>query len=345
MKKTVLMLAVAGMTMAACTNSEVLDSATEAQTGKITFNTHVNKPTTKANLSTETLDKFWVSGYYTHTAAGSSNIQVFNKAQVSKEGDNWKMTDERYWLKDAKYHFFAYSDGGSSYDNANFNLADGKLVVVDYEVNPQSHDKDLIFAATEEITGKESGNEKVALTFRHLLTKIQFTFKNRFTGDYKINISDLKIEGIRSKASYNQAAAPGQWTFGDNTRVVATLPIEGDAINGNGSAEEDKIVTTGFKYVLPRAYEQADVKISFKFDVYPKSNDGSWSSTPIYGNTLYTSLKPNWSVGSQYNYNVELAGGAATGLEKIEFTVTKVDEWGNVTEITEGLNFSTTISE
>lgn len=349
MKNKLFMLGITGMILAGCSNTNVLNEVSDVQTKKITFDTHINKPTTKADLATDNLSQFWVAGYYTHTASGSGNIQVFNKARVYKQENNWVMSanDERYWIKDAKYEFFAYCDGGSAYSDANFNLNDGCLLINEYEVNPQSHSNDLIFA-TASATGQETGqNNPVALTFKHLLSKIQFTFENNFSGDYKINITSFTIEGIRSKASYNIADNRNEWTFDEDhgPRAKAVLTVSGDAINGNGDINKQQTATTGLKYVLPRDYAHADVKISFKFDVYPKNENGQWSTISVYGNTLYTSLKPNWDAGNQYNYNVKLAGGSATGLDKIEFTVTKVDEWGNIIDITEGLNFSTTIPE
>ena len=107
MKKNVLMLGLAAIAFTACTNEEVTHFAENRAIG---FDTFVGKHT-KADVTSETLKKFYVYGVYSGTSNSyASGTTVFNNMAVTKNEGTWKNEDARYWVADKYYKFAAYAD-------------------------------------------------------------------------------------------------------------------------------------------------------------------------------------------------------------------------------------------
>lgn len=335
--KKVLLLSAAVLAMTACSNTDVIEEGALQQTNAIGFQSMVNKGSRA--LDATNFSNFYVFGSY--LAPNSSNrIQIFNNVEVTKEGEQWKYNDTRYWVEGGKYTFFAYSNDNTSLADGQigFSTADGGILNIrDYVVNTATQ-KDLIFAKTAEIEAAAKGNAPVDLKFSHALSRIMATFKSGFPDDYDVKISKVKVNGIYTTGDYveNLTTKEHSWTAKNeaNGEVESTMNVDIANAGTNTNA------TTNFAYVLPHKYEGNTVSITFTIDV-------THNGTAIFSNNLRVSWAPNWEVNKSYNYNITITGSAA-GLQAIEFTA-NIGDWAEgrptIDDVNLGVDYEATASE
>lgn len=314
MKKSLIILAAAALAMAACTTTKDIDYGVAQASKQVSFTSHVNKNTRA--LSNDNFSQFNVFGSYT-TATSTTPTQVFNDIAVTKNGTDWTYSgDARYWIKDATYTFYAYSKENGKTGTSRFNAAE--LTLEDYTVDAASENqKDLVFASAPNITGKESGNDKVAFDFKHILSKIRFKFTSDFPEGYKVKVNQVEVRNFRDKGTFT--ASTGEWT--NQKRSVETeaaeqmLKISATFAEADTDKELERTqsVATQDIYVLPFAYTQPNVRLYFQLTII--NENGAVVSQKVN----YGAFKPTWAKGTAYSYNVTLTGKEA-GLEKIEFT-------------------------
>lgn len=339
MKKTIFLLAAGVMALTACTSTDVIEEG--IQGNAIGFKNFVGKES-RAIATTTDLTNFYVYGYYTKANDAASPISVFDGDKCKKSGDVWATTNTRFWVKDATYYFYAYSCENTAVSGANgnpgMNLSDiNKALILDGYVchnNAQGKPHDLIYATNDNgILGLESGNVPVPMKFYHILSKLNIEFSSAFPAGYDIAISDVVLSNYRDKGTYNPKDT-SPWTSvtrtTDNDGDPDNMPeykfaIVGDNIasaavpaEGETPAVAAKTVKTDDAYVIPFAYTNPNVKISFKINVTNK-NLGTTESQ-ILSTNISGSWQPNWVIGTAYTYKVSISGGEA-GMEKIEFSV------------------------
>ncbi|MDE5956657.1 MAG: fimbrillin family protein [Bacteroidales bacterium] len=338
MKKSLIIFAAAALAMTACTTTKDIDYGVAQASKQVSFTSHVNKNTRA--LVNDNFSQFSVFGAYT-TNASTTPVQIFNATVVSKNGADWTYTDEaRYWIKDASYTFYAYSKENGTTGTSRF---EGKeLTLVDYTVDgTPENQKDLVFAAAENVVGKETGNAKVAFDFKHILSKIRFTFTCNFPEGYKVKVDQVEIRNFRDKGTFTASTAA--WTNQERSvenenaddMLKMSVAFAADAVT---ELEPAASVATQDVYVLPFAYEQPNVRLYFRLTI-TNANEETVSQKVNYG-----AFKPTWAKGTAYNYNVSLTGAAA-GLEKIEFTTDpsmNLDGWATGTDNVE-FNFGTEV--
>lgn len=333
MKKTLFMLAAASLAMTACTNTEEVEQGFAQASKQIGFVSHVNKNTRA--LGNDNFTQFSVFGSYTK-GTSTTPVQIFNKTVVTKGENGWNYTDEaRYWIQDATYTFYAYSKENVTTNATRFEGA--TLTLDSYTVDgTEANQKDLVFAEAKNITGKESGNEKVPFDFKHILSKIAFNFTSNFPEDYTVKVDQVQIRNMRDKGTFN--ASTGKWgsqirSTGDDIENPDEMLTINITTPDNALAKGEN-VETEFIYVLPFEYKSPNVRLYFRLTIENALNEKVVSQKVNFG-----AFKPIWEKGKAYRYNVRLTGEEA-GLEKIEFTTDKdmkLDEWETGT--TEGIEF------
>lgn len=341
MSKKVFVFTAAAIALTACTATDLIDENLNSGS-MIGFNSNVSH-TTRA-LSNDNFSKFMVYGGYTPKDLTDYHT-VFSGVTVSKEADGtWTYEgSSKYWVPEATYTFYAYSCENLKLSQGTPELSTsgaeiGTFKITEFVCN-DGHQHDLIYAATNPITAKETGNAKVSLSFKHILTKVNAVFKSGFDSDYTIDISEVEFHNIYDKADFSSAtnlwnnqartieydASASQWT-------KVTLPIDGTdktiqaAKPGSEGVEAvpAKELTTSTGFFLPVTYSSNNVTLSFKIVV---KQDGNTIKTDyVKGN-----IKPEWAIGTSYTYNVTVNGSAA-GVEKIEFEVDATNGIENWTE-------------
>ena len=340
MKKT-LFAALALVSMASCSNEEVLEVAQKEAIGF--ENAFVNNSTRSAYDPSITIDGDNELADFAVYAYVENNI-LFNGTTVDKTTKNndltntetvWKYAGTQYWIAGAKYNFHAIAPKTGANWTVGENGATRNNVTVSFN---NDGNQDLLYAKTDEIEGQASGNGLVGFTFNHALSKVKFSFKNNYdASNAKIMIKDVKIL---------DAYATGTAVFTKNvtwnaTSDNATLDLDfghaiandGEANNAFASSFGDEIET--YKELLLIPYPIADgYKVQFKVELYIGE-----TTTPVRiytHNVTIPAAKFTPVAGSAYDIMAVIAPeniDPEHTQQPIEFTVTRIDDWGNTNNI------------
>lgn len=312
MKKGLLTLAAIGaLSLAACSETEVVQEG--VQSNAIGFTNHVAKGSRA--IDNTTFSQFYVYGSY-KMPSSDKNIQVFNGTEVTKAGTDWTYSPTRNWIKDAVYTFAAYSADAALPGNANYG-SDAFLNLANLVIDgADGHQVDIVYAKSSSYVGKDTGNPTVALEFKHILSRLDFTFQSALPEGFTAEISNASLVSVRNTGRYNGDDL--SWDMVDRTVAVNDVPaISLNITDGNLTAEKN--VTTGHAYVIPFEYTVKNVGITFKIAIKDSENQ-----TVVASRTVSAYWAPKWVQNNTYSYKVTINGTAA-GLEPIEFTGSVAD--------------------
>lgn len=319
MKKMLLVLGVAAAAMTSCTSDEVMEVN---QSNLIQFESFVNNGTRgTVDVTNTTLTSCYVFGYH-ETINDFTNVNITGSVGSGK----WTYTSSPVYWKTGQYYFGAYADGndGELTSGTNVSFANKTLTFDKYQV---SDDKDLIAALAERnVTGLEPAPSTVNLTFKHMLSKVMFTFTNAHElAGVTMDIEDLVITAMKKKGKC-EYTFPNPDVDGDDG-ITWTLDTDATAavtdLDNAFDIEDDGTYTDCF-FVIPQNIAD-DITISFKVTYK--------SGTEIVGEKSYSGIRLNnltlteWKPGYVYNYTASLP--LAPNI--IEFSVTDVQTWDSNT--------------
>ena len=274
MKKQFLTVAVAALALAGCSKNETVEVADSRAIGFESFVGKATRAVTDLNEGTN-FNKFFVYGSYEN---GDSYVSVYDGEYVSNATGAWTNEKIQYWVANKAYKFAAYSNGNETVADVSFDDKTGSLTIPSYTVG----DKDLIAVNNVEQTGAESGNTAVPLVFKHLLSKVKFTFSTTYNDDLTVTVSNLKFTAV------NEGTWNGTWT---PTEATGEKSYDDVVVTSAGVASEEC-------YVLP----QATTTLVASFTV---------TVTDAGGNKIaeknFTDVKLDagaaWAPGFAYNYS------------------------------------------
>ncbi len=370
MKSKFFYLAAGALALTACTSEDVINDV-EKSRNAISFENVVNKPSRADDITGANLKQFNVFGFYTTPTDPTTAVEIFDDVLVKRDGVKWYYTptidsDEnlRYWVKDARYYFYAYNCGNANklsgeYGKFNLNMAntdktltaaDRVLTIEGYRCD-NSHQHDLIYASNvggnnyEGILGLESGNAAVALQFKHILSKVNVRFSSKFPSDYTVMIKNVSIQNIRNYGDYHPVTGWQRvWrNEGDVPYInlsTAAVDAEGNPtnitiVNGLDEQKNQLTVSTGTGFVIPYGYKgeegtesTPDTQVYLTFDI-EAYNQGA----KVLSKSLTATFNPIWLAGYFYTYNVVLSG-SSTNMDAIVFTTAtdgdgRVVDWQN----------------
>lgn len=307
------LLGVAAVAMlAGCTNDETVEMAPQ---NAISFTSVVDKSTkATVDVTTANLTAFWVYGW-------KGNDELFDAQEVKKESGEWKYTPEKYWEANGNYAFEAIAPK-SGQNGVTFTAAKtgGTISFTNDAVT------DLVYAnPVTKTTGASITSDpgKVNFTFKHMLSRVKFTFKNTFPANAaaKISVKDVKITNAYTKGVITPAATTPAW---DTSSGTATLSVSFPGTIQNlpantGTGETDH------KYLIP--VSNPSYTVSFMVTL----TQGSVSKDYPHTATITTSMQP----GMSYNFVASLneQNTADDELYPIQFEAT-VTEWGTFGDTT-----------
>ena len=312
MKKLfVSVLAIASMV--ACMNEETV----RVQDGNpIAFeNTYVQNATRSNDPSTTTnnIQEFYVWAYM-----NAVDGVVFDNETVSRSGDDWTYTNTQYWMPGNNYFFAAFAGDRTAIETLPETMDENGLGEVKFTNVDGTNDILYSEAVVEDAAANQA---PVALTFKHLLSKVKFTFKNGFQNDNnKVVVKDITMK-VAETANVDLSAAADfanpesvlPWTNLAGTKTLEFGGVNKLDIGVSEAAENERLTIpadANYEYV-----------IKFNVEVYNGSVLGLEKSMEVKLSGL------ELVAGRAYNLMATI-NQENLNLNKIEFEV-EVDEWIN----------------
>lgn len=311
MKKVLLAIA-AVATMTGCSQNEEFE--TQGTNNEIKVGTVVRKSTRAADLDNAvfasfTLSSFIVEANQNYATTGLGDPYMDGVTYSGGQG-KWTATGKYYWPTDKNVQFFGYSDG------SNFTVPATGYPTLSFTIGTTSDvQKDLVVAALSSTKPEE--NASVQLSFKHILTKVNFSYKPE--DGYTYDITALSIKGLKGgAATYTFAADPvnGEWlTESTDNSYNYPISVGTTATNGYyalGAAGSSLML-------LPQDIADDTVQILISYEV---SREGGYTYTAT--NKVVKVPASTWGVGQSIRYKLSLpAGDGVIGVDTKE-----LPEWG-----------------
>lgn len=350
MKKT-LFAALALVSMASCSNEEVLEVA---QKEAIAFdNAFVDNATRSANdpsITNATIADFDVYGFVDKTG------KIFEGTNVTGSGVTGTSTDDskaswsytgtpQYWVAGAIYNFCAVAPADAvtanstvSNETADANNTNNFITTTFNYTNVDTNQKDLLYSEATCVAGQATGNDKVRFTFRHLLSKVKFSFENAYNGtNATIKVTDIKITDAYQSASVSLTSSATTWSAQTGDNLV---------LNFGGATDKESTADTHENTVSAYAYNETLESLNEKLLIPSSQKDYTveFVVTLYVGDTqiaVYNHTKANNAAakvtftpeaGKCYDIKATINAeniNPTAAQEQILFTVTTVNDWEN----------------
>ena len=309
------MFAVAAL--AACTTEQTIVAP---QNEAIGFDTFVDNSTRAEDITTNNIADFGVYGTVTK---GNNSALIFDNTKVAGTKESgYTYSPAQYWIAAAQYDFLAFApftNAKWTYTPTNAQVA--KTGTFSFDNYAAAADQDVVYAYTTKTTEDKlnaNNTQAVAFTFKHILSKVAFSFTNTFTDNKTtLNVYNVKI---------NNTAKTGTMAIAEG--VDAAWEVAGDLIVpfGAQAANADAALANGAELKLDHHYvipAQRAYNITFDVDLYQA---GVYLAT--YNHTINSAI--DFAKNGNYVLSVKLAPESIdpdNELYPIEFTVNEVEDW------------------
>ena len=312
MKKLVLVAScVISLATVACSSDNVIDNGDSRQTNSIDFNSAITRGSRSLDATSD-LTTMYVYGTQDNTSA------IFDAQAVTKGTENWEYTynksgDKPKWTAGSLYKFYAYSYENGSTSSAKYS-AGGVLTFDGFTTKAGDGTGDLIYASSDQIIGLQTGNSRVAFTFKHILSQVSLVLLNNTLNaqeiPYNVTISNIKLSGYGTTA-----------TFDGTDWGTTTNPANNVSVNNEGKAfpYEDH-ETASSLFVIPQKDKTVTLTLTAEIKNANNAND-------VTKYTYSATFTPNWEQGKKYQCTIPVT--LNTGEESIEFTVTSLNGWSD----------------
>jgi hypothetical protein len=161
----------------------------------------------------------------------------------------------------------------------------------------------------------------VQLEFEHLLSRVEFTFKNNLS-EGNITITNVQITEAAKTAELNCAdASIANWTW--NATATGAYNFGNTSTIAQGASASAENV----QFLFPATTRNYDISFSIAYE-----SDAAEARTATIADV-------NFVMGKAYNINVTIADkDIVTEQYKIEFFVAEVKDWGDNIELEATLN-------
>ena len=326
MKKIfVAMLALAAAT--ACSNDELVSVNQEAIGFDNAFINNsvrsVNDPSFKeGNMFTD----FAVFGYVENAVLLDGVRVAQDVTNEDLKNSTWKYEGTQYWIAGANYNFNAVApktNGGWTKT-----AADATSTTLSFTNNGTT---DLLYALTTQ-QGKVSGNEVVDFDFRHVLSKVKFSFENGYNAtNATIRVKDIVITNPHKTATVVLDAS----TAWSNLAVANDFTLSFGMATDN-EASTDATENAEVAYAFGATYESQN-----ELFLIPSSESYAYNVTFIvellvsntvvatYTHTATATFAPE--AGKAYDIKTVINAeniDPEHEQEPIEFSVNALPDWG-----------------
>ena len=359
MKKT-LFAVLALAAVAACNKAEVVE---QNPANAIAFdNAFVDNATKSVNDPSFTNDKmftdFAVYGFVEGAVLFDGTTVTGTPAA---KPTTWDYTGTQYWIAGAYYNFAAVApmtNGGWTKTSCAATASDSPTT------NPRTINTslsftnngttDLLYAEHQQVQGQAQGNEKVDFTFRHILSKVKFSFENGYNAsNATIKVKDIKITNAYTTG--NVALTGSTTTWSDHATSSLELAF-GMATDNEATTDVAENVEVAYDFgktyesqnelfLIPGAVPTNTVEVT--------DENGTTTKTVLgYKVTFKVALLVSDTLIDEYDHEVYVnftpapatcydikATITASNIdpehdqEPIEFTVNALPDWGTATPV------------
>ena len=325
MKKAFYMMAAAAIALSSCSSEETTDVA---KSSTITFRTSVGLNSRGAELTTNNIEKMWVSAFY--QSDGSS---YFSDEEFKKDNDPGSTTftpvNAQYWKEGRTYKFVAISPVKTEWPVVPAITKD-KVTCTDLTPATTIADqKDLVIGAVD-ATSADHKTEGVDLTLKHILSQIQIKVKS--TNDNIVyRIKGIRIVNVgkdKGTLTYTTSTNNPVWDLASGTTTTYTNTFD-EAIVLDGKTTQNATLTgeNGGAMIIPQTITPWDSKKVTDTDPYNggtyisillnvKTTKGSQYMYPAnaegensYGWVAVAVPNTEWEIGNKYIYTLNMSYG------------------------------------
>lgn len=323
MKKT-LFAALALAFVASCSNEEVVEMAQKEAIGF--DNAFINNSTRSvydpSYASNKMFNDFKVYGFVNGNA-------LWDEGETVTGPTTWTYTNTQYWINGADYTFHAVAPA-TGWTKTAATANDG------VSLNFTNDGKSDVLYSTATAQGKPNGqNSTVALTFRHILSKVKFSFENAYnSASSTIKVSDIHITNAHQTGSVALNGDATTWSahagtlnldFGDATTDDATTDVATAYEYGKTlESYNELLLIPGIEYTYNVTFTVHLLVSDKEIDTYSHKVDVKF--TPAAGSSY--DIK---AIINPKNIDPE----NPDGQEAIQFTVNSITGWteNNVDDI------------
>ena len=330
MKKTIFTV-LAAVALVACAKEEVVTVNQEAIAFENAFVDNATKSVNDPSFTNSNLfNDFAVYGFVEEAV-------LFDGTQVSGSGvgngASWTYSGTQYWIAGADYNFHAVAPmtaGGWTKTDA-----DATSTTLSFTNNGTT---DLLYA-TKAQEGKVSENEKVAFSFRHVLSKVKFSFENAYNAtNATIKVKDVKITDAYTTATATLSGVTSWAGHASDNLVLDFGAAVNEGVDDDADDDGVQIYNTAdaFAYntilesynelfLIPSVNSETNHSYTVTFTVELLV---SGTYVTEYSHTVTATFAPV----PGHSYDIKAVINAANidpahSQEPIEFTVTTISDW------------------
>lgn len=358
MKKCVLFGFAAAMTLASCTQNEVLETSSQMD---MSFGTFVDK-STKTTGAQENLEwkgsTFGVFGYYTSDVEWTEETTVFDNVEVTRgeaEG-SWTYEVIKKWVPKKNYRFFAYAPKTNSATvTADVNAS--TVIMTDFQVAGTADENkvipygpkkqiDLMVANRYDRDNRLAFNNGViGLNFKHILTNVNLVFKS--SSQYPVVLTKVQLNGVNTKGNAVTTTLPTTelnslsttWSDWSNSLSFAgALNTEGTPLESTNPKENATVNEPGAPFVsmanmlmIPQSFAKDALTLDIEYTVGGAGENGNATFVRNIKLTNGEDGVNEWVSGTKITYNITIntANGSTDQQYDIVFGSTTTDKWAD----------------
>lgn len=314
MKKYLFLGLAAAAMLASCSRDETVATVPQNAIG---FSSFIDNATKATDVTTANLTAFEVYGW-------RGDVQIFNAQAVTAASGVCTYTPIQYWEAGYTYNFEAIAPASGS-NGVTFTAAKTGGSV-SFTNDAQT---DLIYAKAAETTMPSTISaqpDPIALTFKHMLSRVKFTFKNAFpeSAVAKLTFTNVKVADAYKTGSTAALGENITWTPAEQTLEVAFAASSDGALTD--IAAGGKTGETTPMYFIPNP-TAATFTVSFDVELDQNSAETTYHHEDI---KVTITMEP----GKSYNLVASLDASNVnpeTTLYPIEFKAS-VEDWTDYTD-------------
>ena len=325
----------------ACSNSEIVSVNREAITFDNAFVNNATRSVIDPSLDLNDLKEddgigFGVYGFVTGNPndAANTTAPIFTNEQVTwnSTANAWKHNTVQYWITGANYNFAAIAPYSNSTINSGLWTATVANNTTTLNYKASGGDTDLLYAAASVENVTAGYNTPVSFNFRHILSKVKFTFNNAYDAtNTKIAVRTIVVEAP-TKADATLTANSTVWNnhteigsynfFSAGTQQSGGQVVPAKLANGDSAESFNELL------LIPYATEDITYPVTFDVDLYVVNGETE-TLVKTFEHSHYLTIR--FQPGCSYNIGVTIDNtniDPAGAQKPIEFTVDENSNWG-----------------